>query len=127
LFDSDNPPSFQFILDEAAVRRVVGGATVMRRQLRRLIELADKPNIAVELIPFSAGLHPGMKGPFEIIEFADPSDSDIVFLETPRGDIVSDNPEETLSYREAFVGLGKASLGPRDSLARITRIADEMS
>lgn len=127
LFDSDNPPSFQFMLDEAVVRRLVGGATVMRSQLRRLIELADRPNITVEVIPFSAGLHPGMKGPFEIIEFADPSDSDIVFLESPRGDIVSDNPEEVLSYREDFERLVKASLGPRDSLARLARIADEMS
>ncbi len=127
LLDSDNPPSFQFMLDEAVVRRLVGGSTVMKRQLRRMIELAGKPHLTIEVIPFSAGLHPGMKGPFEIIEFADPSDSDIVFLESPRGDIVSDNPEETLSRREAFERLGKASLGPRDSLTRLARIADEMS
>ena len=111
LFDAENPPSFHFILDEAAVRRLVGGSSVMRRQLRRLIEVANKPNITLEVIPFSAGLHPGMKGPFEIIEFADPSDSDIVYLESPRGDIFSDNPEETLRYREAFAGA-------RESLAR---------
>ncbi len=127
LLDGEHSPSFHFMLDEAAVRRLVGGASVMRRQLRRLIEVAEKPNIAIEVIPFSAGLHAGMKGPFEIIEFADPSDSDIVFLETPRGDIISDDPEETLSYREDFDSLGKASLGPRDSLALLARIADEMS
>jgi transcriptional regulator with XRE-family HTH domain len=127
LFDADNRPSFQFSLDEAVIRRLVGGSSVMRHQLRRLIEVADKPNVTVEVIPFSAGLHPGMSGPFEIIEFADPSDSDIVFLESPRGDIVSDDPEETLKYREAFEGLAKAALGPRDSMARIAKIADEMS
>jgi len=126
LFDADNRPSFQFMLDEAVIRRLVGGSSVMRNQLRRLIEVADKPNVTVEVIPFSAGLHPGMNGPFEIIEFADPSDSDIVYLESPRGDIVSDDPEETLKYREAFEGLSKAALGPRDSLARIAKIADEM-
>jgi len=75
VIDAENPPSFHFILDEAAIHRLVGGSSVMRRQLRRLIEVADKPNITLEVIPFSAGLHPGMKGPFEIIEFADPSDS----------------------------------------------------
>jgi transcriptional regulator with XRE-family HTH domain len=127
LFDSDNPPSFQFMLDEAAVRRLVGGASVMRRQLQRLVELADKPNISIEVIPFSAGLHPGMKGPFEIIEFADPSDRDIVYTESPRGDSFSDDPEETLRYREVFERLGKVSLGPRDSLARIAEIAAGMS
>lgn len=127
VIDAENPPSFHFVLDEGVVRRVVAGPSVMRRQLRRLIEVAGKPNITLELIPFSAGLHSGMKGPFEIIELADPSDSEIVYLESPRGDIFSDVPEETSKYREAFVRLEKASLGPQGSLARIAKIADEMS
>ena len=126
LFGSENPPSFHFMLDEPVVRRLVGGASVMRRQLKRLIEVADKPNVAVEIIPFSAGLNPGMRSPFEIIEFSDSSESDIVFMESRRGDIISDVTEETLSYREAFKELRKASLGPRDSLTRLVRIADEM-
>lgn len=126
LFSAENRPSFQFILDEAAVRRKVGGPSVMRTQLRRLIEVARKPGITIEVIPFSAGLHAGMKGPFEIIKFADPSDLDIVYLETPRGDIFSDVPEETSKYREEFARLGKASLGPRGSLTRIAKLADEM-
>jgi transcriptional regulator with XRE-family HTH domain len=127
VIDAEYPPTFHFILDEAAIRRLVGGPSIMRRQLRRLIEVADKPNISLEVIPFSAGLHPGMKGPFEIIEFADPSDSEIVYLESPRGDIFSDVPEETSKYREDFARLGKASLGPQGSLARIAKVADEMS
>ena len=126
LFDSDDAPSFHFMLDEAVVRRLVGGASAMRRQLERLIEVADKPNVVVDIIPFSAGLNPGMRNPFEIIEFSDPSESDIVFMESRRGDIISDVTEETLSYREAFKELRKASLGPRDSLTRLVRIADEM-
>jgi transcriptional regulator with XRE-family HTH domain len=126
LFDSAGAPSFHFMLDEAVVRRLVGGASVMRRQLRRLIEVADKPNVVVDIIPFSAGLNPGMRSPFEIIEFSDLSESDIVFMESRRGDIISDVTEETLSYRKAFKELRKASLGPRDSLTRLARIADEM-
>ncbi|MGH7870466.1 MAG: helix-turn-helix domain-containing protein [Candidatus Dormibacteraceae bacterium] len=127
LIDAENPPSFHFVLDEAVVRRLVVGPSVMRRQLRRLIEVAGKPNVTLELIPFSVGLHPGMKGPFEIIEFADPSVSDTVYLESPRGDIFSDAPEETSKYIEAFDKLKKASLGSQGSLARIAKIADEMS
>jgi transcriptional regulator with XRE-family HTH domain len=127
LFDIENPPLFQFMVDEAVVRRLVGGSLVMRRQLRRLIEVADKPNITIEFIPFSAGLHPGMKGPFEIIEFADPAESDIVYMESPRGDIFSNDPDETLRYRQAFEELGRSSLQPGDSVARLAAITDEMS
>jgi transcriptional regulator with XRE-family HTH domain len=127
LLEGENSPMFQFMLDEAAVRRLVGGPSVMYRQLRRLIEVAQRPNVTLEMIPFSAGLHPGMNGPFEIIEFADPSDSDVVFLESPRGDIISDGAKDILSYREAFQRLGKSSLGPKESLARLARIADEIS
>lgn len=127
LLNSEHSPSFNFMLDEAAVSRLVGGSSVMRSQLRRLIAVAEKPNVTVEIVPFSAGLHPGMRGPFEIIEFVDSLDKDIVFVETPRGDIISDDPKETKSYRDAFDRLEKASLGPRDSLALLARIAEEMS
>jgi transcriptional regulator with XRE-family HTH domain len=126
LLDGENPPSFTFVFDEAVIRRQVGGASVMHRQLRRLLEVAEKPNITVEVVPFSVGLHPGMKGPFKVIEFADPQDKDIVFLEGPRGDIISDDPAETSSYKEKFETLSEVSLGPRDSLTYIAKIADEM-
>lgn len=127
LLYSENPPEFHFILDEAVVRRLVGGKSVMRRQLRRLLEVAEKPNVRLEVIPYSAGLHPAMKGPFKVIELADPAASDIIFLESPRGDIISDDPEEVLSYREAFESLGRASLGLQGSLTLLGAIADEMS
>lgn len=126
LFDSADPPSFHFMLDEAVARRLVGGPSVMRHQLWHLLEVAGKPNVTVEIIPFSAGVHPGMKGPFKILEFADPVDTDIVFLESPRGDNISDDPKETRSYRDAFERLEKVSLGRRNSLALIAKIADEI-
>ena len=126
LLDREDPPQFSFILDEAAVRRLVGGHSVMRRQVRRLIELAEMPNLTIEIVPFKVGLHPGMGGPFEVIEFADALDEDVVFVESPRGDFISDDQEETLRYREAFEQLAKTSLDPQDSLAYLGTIADEM-
>lgn len=126
LLDSNNPPSFHFILDEAVIIRLVGGASVMRRQLRRMLEVAERPNITVEVVPFSAGLHPGMNGPFKVIEFADPLDKDIIFLESPGGDEIGDDSEKTLDYRKKFDTLSEASLGPRNSLTYIAKIADEM-
>jgi hypothetical protein len=127
LLDREDPPQFYFLLDEAVVRRLVGSNSVMRRQLRRMIEVTEKPNVTLEVVPFTAGLHPGMKGPFEIIEFVDVADKDIVFLESPRGDIISDKTSETLSYREDFERLGKTSLGPRDSAAYLNKVAEGMT
>ena len=126
LLNSENSPSFQFILDEAAVRRIVGRPSVMRRQLERLIQWADQPNITLRLIPFTAGLHPGVKGAFEIIEFTDHNADEIVFLESPRGDIITDDPEITLTYREAFEGLVASSLDSQGSLARLGEIMNEI-
>lgn len=118
LLDREDLPMLFFRLDEAVIRRSVGSASLMRRQLRSLIDLARKPNVTVEIMPFSAGLHAGLKGPFEIVEFAPGASAEdvVVFLESPRGDIISDKLVETVEYREAFERLGKVSLGPEQSI-----------
>jgi transcriptional regulator with XRE-family HTH domain len=126
LLDRPDPPLLFFILDEAVVRREIGGKAVMRRQIRRLVELAAKPNITLELVPFAAGAHPGLRGPFVILEFPDPADDDVLYLENARADLISrDVPEEVLAYREAFEQLRRASLGPVDSVNYLGMLAGE--
>jgi transcriptional regulator with XRE-family HTH domain len=128
IFDRADPPLLFFILDEAIVRRLIGGKAVMRRQIHRLIEVAARPNVTVELVPFSAGAHPGLKGPFVALEFPDPADDDVLYLENPRGDLISrDVPEEVLAYREAFERLRVMSLGPEDSAAHLSAVADGLT
>src|SRR5579859_4296183 len=106
-------PLLFFVLDEAVVRRIVGGRDVMRNQLQQLIEAASRPHITVEVVPFTAGLVPGLQAPFVIHEFSDAADDELLYLESPRGDALSrDDPEEILSYREDFERLRRASLGP---------------
>jgi transcriptional regulator with XRE-family HTH domain len=105
LLERPNPPEMFFVLDEATLHRWVGGRDVMRHQLHRLKNEAAGDNIVIEIVPFTAGQHPGMKGPFCIMEFADDRDED-VFLENPRGDTISrDEQEEIKPYREAFCQL----------------------
>jgi hypothetical protein len=119
-----------FILDEAVVRRLVGGKAAMRRQVRRLIELADSPNVTIEIVPFSAGVHPGIKGPFVVLEFPDAADDDVLYLESALGELISrDDPEEEviLAYRETFEQLRTMSLGPEGSLTYLAKLADEMT
>lgn len=130
LLDRADSPLLFFILDEAVVRRLVGGKAAMRRQVRRLIELADSPNVTIEVVPFSAGVHPGIKGPFVVLEFPDPADDDVLYVESALGDLISrDVPEEEeiLAYRETFEQLRTMSLGPEGSLTYLAKLADEMT
>jgi transcriptional regulator with XRE-family HTH domain len=128
LLDRTDPPLLFFILDEAVVRRLIGGKAVMRRQILRLIEMADRPNVTIEVVPFGAGAHPGLKGPFVVIEFPDPEDDDVLYLESARGDVISvELREEIPAYREAFEALRKLSLGPDGSLTYLGKLADEMT
>jgi len=128
LLDRTDPPLLFFILDESIVHRLIGGKAVMRRQVHRLIETLSKPNITIEIVPFSAGAHPGLKGSFMALEFPDPSDDDVLYLESARGDLISrDVPEEALAYREIFAQLRTMSLGPEGSAAYLAQMADGMT
>ncbi|HUC58270.1 MAG TPA: helix-turn-helix transcriptional regulator [Streptosporangiaceae bacterium] len=123
-----NSPLMHFVLNEAAIRAEVGGKQIMHRQLLHLIDLADRPDLTLEIIPFTAGLHPGMQAPFIILELADGADDDVLFLEQPRGDLIfADDLDETSTYRETFEQLRKLSLGPEQSAAYLATIASEMA
>lgn len=126
---------FFFILDEAAIRRQVGAPTnpgIMRRQLRSLIETARLPNVTIEIVPFSAGVHPGMKGPFTVLEFPG-DDEDILYLESARGGasnpsaLITGEDPQILTHREAFERLREQSLGPAKSIELVSQIADGMT
>lgn len=128
LIDRADPPLLFFILDEAVVRRQVGGPVVMRGQLQRLIEVSAKPNVTVEVVPFSAGFHPGTLGPFVIYEFPDDADDDTVYLESQQGEFINrDDPDEILAYRERFEQLRNASLGPGGTETFLAKLAKEMA
>lgn len=125
LLTRENAPQFYFVLDESVIHRLVGSPSVTSRQLRHLVGVAELPNVTIQVVPFAAGLHPGMKGPFEIVQSADTPDENIVFLEIPRGDIISDDPKEIQNYLEAFERITGTSLGPSDSVDRLRKAAGE--
>lgn len=128
LLEREKPPTTIFRLDEAAIRRIAGSVPVMRAQLKSLVDAAKRPNITIEIIPFSAGLHSGLKGPFEVIEFAiRESAEDVVFLESSRGDSVSEDATVAAEYREAFDRLGKISLDPQESADFIEKVIDQLT
>ena len=133
LLENKEQPELYFVVDEAAVRRHVGGAEAMRRQLGHLLTMAARDNITIEIVPFSAGIHPGLRGPLVLFEFPDPRDDDVLYLEnSQRGRlstdflIGADDPDVVIRYREMFESLREASLGPDMSRALLKRLIDEL-
>ena len=119
LLEREEPPAIFYVLDEAALHRVVGDPAVMRRQLRRLNELAAAPHLSVRIVPFSAGAHPSMKGSFTVLEFAD-WDEDVLYLETAGGSVTSREDQKIVAeYRESFELLTDISLGDEESAGLI--------
>lgn len=133
LLEQDRQPELYFVMDEAVVRRHVGGADAMRRQLGHLLTMAGRDNITIEIVPFSAGYHPGMRGPLVLFEFPDARDDDVLYLENSRRerqsvDIVvgGDDPEFLTTCREIFETLRAVSLGPEGSRAFIKQLIDQL-
>jgi hypothetical protein len=113
-----DPVELLAVVDEGVIRRQVGGDGAMRRQVKHLVAMADRKNVTVEVVRFSAGVHPGVQGPFVIFEFPDAEDDDVLFLESSRGDlIVRDEPDEIAAYAERFNALRRLSPGRKGSLA----------
>lgn len=126
LLTSDDAPKFYFVLDESVVKRLAGGPSVMRGQLESLIASAKLPNVTMQVVPFQAGLHPGMKGPFELVEFDDAPDGNIVFYEEQGGIYIKDDRKVTDGYRAAFKRIRGRALSPSDSVGRLTEVADQL-
>jgi hypothetical protein len=84
MLDRDEPLHLEVVIDEAVVRRVVGGAAVMRAQLTHLIRLAERPDVEIRLLPFAVGAHPSPDGPFDLFRMAEPY-PDAACMQTPAG------------------------------------------
>jgi hypothetical protein len=119
-----------FVFDEAVVRRIVGGKEVMRGQLERMIEISDMPNVTIEVVPFGAGLWPGMEQPFVIHGFSDAPDDYVLDLENPRGDQFPDEVsslDEISRFLAAFDRLREISLGSAQTIDFLRRLLDELN
>jgi hypothetical protein len=128
LLERPSPSNSMFVVDEAVIQRVVGDRNLAHGQIDRLINMATRLNTTIEVVPFSAGLHRGMLEAFVILEFPDPEDSDVLFVETSRDLIVShDEAVEISGYLEVFEHLRSISLGPDGTLAYLTNLAKRIS
>jgi transcriptional regulator with XRE-family HTH domain len=127
LLSSRNPLQMWAILDEAVLRRTVGGTAVMREQLHRIREIAAVPNVTMQVLPFDAGAHASMGTSFELLQFPEVGDTAIVYIE----DLSTSQYLETLGdierYTLVFDHLRASALSPERSVAFIGQVARDMT
>jgi len=95
-------PQLWVVVDEGALRRPVGSREIVRGQLSYLIDMADHPAVTLQILPFSAGAHSAMGGPFTILRFAEPDLADVVYIEQLTSALYLDKPVEVDSYLEVM-------------------------
>jgi transcriptional regulator with XRE-family HTH domain len=99
----ENGPRMRFLLDEAAVRRLVGGVDIMRDQVRHLIDVSHYSKVELRIIPFEAGEYVGMRGPFILLDFDDPDLGPLLYIEPPVGEMhLVDAPDIIDTYNGQF-------------------------
>jgi hypothetical protein len=84
---NDNPLELWGIVDEAALRRQVGGQAVMRAQVRHVLDASDLPNVTFQVIPFDVGAHAGMPGSFVFLQFADEAIPQVIYVDIMAGEL----------------------------------------
>ena len=124
-FYDDGTPVASFIVDEAALRRTVGGAAIMAKQASFLKNQMQKSNTSIRILPFTAGAHSSLSGPFILLEFPD-DDDDVIFFEGIQGDTISreDNALRT-RYFEIFDELWEKSLTEDASADMLDRLHEQ--
>jgi len=102
VIDRPDPPRLWAVIDEAVLRRPIGGGGVMKAQIEALIEASKKPNVRLQIIPFHAGGHAAAGGPFAILRFPEPELPDVVYVEQLTSAIYLDKREDVDQYAMAM-------------------------
>ncbi|MBA8827217.1 transcriptional regulator with XRE-family HTH domain [Saccharopolyspora lacisalsi] len=122
-----HPTKLHVVLDEAALHRVVGGEEVLRDQLHHLSEVSIKPNMAIQVMPFSAGAHLGLQTPFSMLRFPEGyDDMDAVYIENQRGAVWLERPTDIERYTRVFTEMQAAALSADDSRKLVDSLASSL-
>jgi transcriptional regulator with XRE-family HTH domain len=123
----DDRPRLWAVIDEAVIHRLVGDPAVMRAQLGHLIDTAEQGKTTLQVVPYRAGAHAGTTGPFVILDFPEPTDHSVVYVETLAGDIYLEERADVNRYTIAFDRLLAAALHPDDSVRLLQQAAAAMT
>lgn len=125
LLSAPDPIKLAVVLSEAVIRTKVGGTDVMREQLNWLVQASAMPNLTVQVLPFEAGAHAGMDGPFVIVEFAQP-DPAVVYLEQASSGLVLEDEADIRRYTLIFGSLTSKALTSTQSRAFLAEVAQNL-
>ncbi|HJU00040.1 MAG TPA: helix-turn-helix transcriptional regulator [Actinomycetes bacterium] len=126
LLTSQQPPRLWAVVDEAALRRPVGGREVMRGQLERLLEASKLPNVTLQILPFAAGAHPAMVGSFSILRFGDQELPDVVYLEHLTSASYLNKTEEVDRYLHVMESICVRAAPPERTAELLGKFLDEL-
>jgi hypothetical protein len=113
----DDPPKYRVLMDEAVLRRPVGGQAVMRAQIDKILDTANKGKVTIQIVPFEIGAHAAQDSNFILLDFDD--QASVAFVEGLAAHQYLDKKEDTERYREAVEYLRDSALSPRESIPRI--------
>jgi hypothetical protein len=122
---TENPLRLWTVMDEAALRRVVGNRSLMREQLEYLVEQSQLPHVTVQVIPFEMGAHPGLNGQYAILEFPDAADSSVVYIEGVTSDLYLEKANDVQKYSVMYEHLRAQALNVDQSRQFIADIAKD--
>lgn len=125
VLQNENPLELWGIVDEAALRRQVGGKTVMRAQFRHLLEASELPNVTFQVIPFDVGAHAGMPGSFVFLQFADAAIPNVVYVDSMAGELFLEAESDIRRYRLVFEHLRAVAASPDASRSLLASLAAE--
>ncbi|MEU5979626.1 helix-turn-helix transcriptional regulator [Streptomyces sp. NPDC047315] len=123
--DSEQPLRLWAVIDEAALRRVIGSPRLMREQLEYLVEVAQLPHVTVQVLPFEMGAHPGINGQYAILEFPDASDSSVVYIEGVTSDLYLEKAHDVHKYTMMYEHLRAQALNVEQTKSFIEGIAKQ--
>jgi transcriptional regulator with XRE-family HTH domain len=118
-----DPPRVDVVVDEAVLRRPVGGGRVMDRQLSHMMKIARLPGVALQVLPYSVGAHPALESDFVILDFGKRS-SPVVYVEGLVGQIYMERAQDVERYEQVFDRLRAMASSPQDSIKFIKEIRD---
>ncbi|HEU4899904.1 MAG TPA: helix-turn-helix transcriptional regulator [Actinomycetota bacterium] len=122
----EHPPRLWAVIDEAALRRPVGGPGVMKGQVARLLDAAALPNVTLQILPLDVGAHPAMVGSFSVLRFPDQELPDVVYLEHLTGATYLNKPEDVSQYLHVMETICVRADAPDQSVELLDRLLDEL-